>query len=156
MYFDCDLRPSTNVSVSMAEQFNYLIGLKNNTRLQSGGIFPYEANTTSWTAIMERGFFICGISDGVTVDKLLYGSQIFSRTMYLFECSMKTVLLEANIVCESGTCEAKRLRHLRTPRAEQNSSYLPYDVHSCQQSIRIDGLIGLGCELVRQSSQSVL
>jgi hypothetical protein len=128
MYFDCDLRPSTNVSVSTAEQFNYLIGLNNDTRLQSGGIFPYEANTTSWTTIMKRGFFIYGISDGVTVDKLLYGSQIVSGTMYLFECSMKSVLLEANMVCESETCEAKRLRRLRTPCAERNSTYRPHDV----------------------------
>jgi hypothetical protein len=128
MYFDCSLRPSTNDSVSMKEQFDYLTSLDNNTQLQSGGIFPYNPNATSWTTIMERQFFIYGISNGVTVEKLLYGSQFLSGSLFLFECSMNSVMLEANMVCESDTCEAKRLRRLRTPRAERNATYLPYDV----------------------------
>jgi hypothetical protein len=128
MYFHCNLRPSTNYSLGLREQMNYMIGLNNDTRLQSGGIFTAETNVSSWTTILERGFFIYGIGNGTTAEKLLYGSKIFDGSMFLFECSMNSVLLEANMVCESDTCEAKRLRRLRTPRAERNATHLPYDV----------------------------
>ncbi|KAF1835356.1 hypothetical protein BDW02DRAFT_290196 [Decorospora gaudefroyi] len=128
MYFDCQMRPSTNQSVSMTEQMKYLAGLNNSTRLQSGGTFPYQVNSTSGFTIMERGFFIYGISDGVTVEKLLYGSQILSGSIYLFECSMNSVLLEANLICESSTCTTARLRRRLTPRANRNATHLPYDV----------------------------
>jgi hypothetical protein len=110
----------------MSEQLNHLIGLNNDTRLQSGGIVTAETNISSWTTTMERGISIYGISDGITVDKLLYGST--GGSMFFFECSMNSVLLEANMVYESDTCEAKRLRRFRTSRAERNATDLPYDV----------------------------
>ncbi|KAF1843599.1 uncharacterized protein K460DRAFT_357305 [Cucurbitaria berberidis CBS 394.84] len=88
------------------------------------------ADTSGGTqrSVMKKDFFIYGISNGTSVEKLLCGSQFFSGSMYLFECSMNSVLVEANVACASNSCETKRLRRLATPRWERNQTHLPYNV----------------------------
>ena len=121
MYFECGLHPSTNATTNLGVM-KYLNDLQRANRLQSGGAFTYN---TTWTTVMKRGGFIYGISNGTSAEKLLYGSQVFSGSMYLFECSMNSVLVEANVECTSDTCETKRIRRLGTPRRERNATYLP-------------------------------
>ncbi|KAJ4365520.1 hypothetical protein N0V83_008139 [Neocucurbitaria cava] len=124
MHFDCEMHPSTNATSNLGVM-KYLNELQKAERLESGGAFTLNA---TWTTFLKRGFFIFGIADGITAQKLLYGSQFFSGSIYLFECSMSSVLVEAYIECTTATCEAKRLRRLNTPRQERYQNYLPYDV----------------------------
>ena len=125
MFFECGMHPSTNATNNL-KAMAYLNDLQKANRLQSGS--QYSLNMTL-LQFMGRGFFIWGESNSITVNKLLYGTEFFSNTFFLFECSMNSVLLEANVECQSDVCEAKRLRRLLTTRSKRNASTgLPYDV----------------------------
>jgi hypothetical protein len=41
---------------------------------------------------------------------LLYGSKLVVNTVFLWECAMNSVMVESNIVCQSGGCAVERLR----------------------------------------------
>ena len=109
--FDCKLHPSTNASNSKPTN-DYLIEQWQAKKLLGAGI---ELNSTSWTSFMKRGFFIWGINSDQVAEKLLYGSQFYSGSLFLFECSTNSVAVEANIICSSDTCETKRMRRLSPP-----------------------------------------
>ncbi|CAO2656036.1 Nn.00g048390.m01.CDS01 [Neocucurbitaria sp. VM-36] len=144
MCFECGLHPSTNATTNLGVM-EYLNDLQKANRLQSGGAFTYN---TTWTTVIERGFFIYGISNGSSAEKLLYGSQLFPGSMYLFECSMRSVLVEENIECTSDACDTKRIRRLGTPRRERNASYLPYDAVHDEYTFKyfITHIAGIGGE----------
>ena len=112
LYYNCALSPSTNASNSMAVN-KYLIQLQNDNLLDGPGMI---LNETSWTSFMARGFFVWGIIANQTAEKLLYGSEFFSGSLYLFECSMNSVAVEANIICNSNDCRTKRVRRLKSPK----------------------------------------
>lgn len=87
MYVDCSLHPGSSTT-SNVEVINYLNGLQQAHRLQSGGAFANDDAT--WATIRDRGFFIYGISDGVSVGKLLYGSfymAVYTTERATFSCS---------------------------------------------------------------------
>jgi hypothetical protein len=142
MYFDCGLHPSTNATNNI-KSMAYLNDLQKANRLQSGSQFYTNMSTYQF---MGRGFFLWGVSNGITVEKLLYGSEFSQGSLWLFECSMNSVLLEANVECSSDACEAKRLRRLLTPRNEREGRDLPYDVIRDGSTLKyfITGLNPLG------------
>jgi hypothetical protein len=78
--------------------------------------------------INYRSFFIYAKSTAKKPVTLLYGSKVYGLNFFLFECSMKSVQIEANIVCASDTCGVQRLRRLDRPRKSRSGLYLPYDV----------------------------
>jgi hypothetical protein len=138
MYFGCDLSPANNITTTSAApgvsrtapnwltQMNYLHQLNNASMLQSGSKF--NASTNGFNILGDRGFFIYSKGDAIKPETLIYGSRELVNTFYLFECSMKSVLVEANIICNSDSCGVGRLRRLNTPRSKRNSTSLPYDV----------------------------
>tara|TARA_R110002003_G_scaffold1679_2_gene23408 strand:- start:521 stop:2173 length:1653 start_codon:yes stop_codon:yes gene_type:complete len=146
MYFGCDLSPQNNftkVSENQTEPFpnsltqlKYLNGLNNAGKLESGNRFQTNATSLTTTAApgsvvssSPRSFFIYSRGTGLKPDALIYGSSgISTVAFYLFECSMKSVMVEANIICEGDSCCVERLRRLNKPRAERYATYLPYDV----------------------------
>lgn len=147
MYFNCGLHPSTNATNNL-KSLAFLNNLATQGNLEAGGQF-YPNMTLQ--QFMGRGFFIWGTSNFTTVGKLIFGSQIFGNQLFLFECSLDSVLVEANIQCQSDTCETKRVRRLNTPRSERSGpgtlvSGLPYDVVRDRNTFKyfIGGLNGLG------------
>ncbi len=117
LYYNCTLSPRTNASNSVPVN-NYLVELSNEGKLDGWGA---PLNTSSWAQFMDRGFFLWGILSNSTVltpEKLLYGSEFFSGSLYLFECSMNSVAVEANIVCQSSDCRTTRVRRLKSPRPQ--------------------------------------
>jgi hypothetical protein len=92
----------------------------------------FTDNSTSIDIIENRGFFFYTrtLTENNTTKpvSLLHGSKEIALTFYLFECSMHSIIVEANIICESGSCTVSRLRRLNTPRPNWKAKYLPYDV----------------------------
>lgn len=68
-------------------------------------------------------------------EALIYGSKEIALSYYIFECSMKSVMVEANINCQGDTCEVQRLRRLNKPRQDRaNATGLPWDVVNVRQT----------------------
>ena len=152
MYFGCELSPANNITTRLVEgygynetfpnyltQLKYLRDLDAEHYLDSAGQFPPKYNYSiapamRSTSVTQRDFFfytkIQTVGTGFhKPEALLYGSTANTKlTYYLFECSMKSVMVEANIICEAASCRADRLRRLSIPRSERNGSYLPYDI----------------------------
>jgi hypothetical protein len=146
MYFDCDLSPANNITTQFFEdgqnmtssnwltQYKFLQTLNSAGRLDSANQFPSNLNFSIAPARPQdsyRDFFFYTInSEGSTYkpDALIYGSRQISLTYYLFECSMKSVLVEANIVCEAASCGVERLRRLKVARTDRTGTALPYDI----------------------------
>jgi hypothetical protein len=138
MYFDCKASVHNNLTNSSAasgaimtspnqkSQMNYLHGLDNAKQLESGKHFT--KNSTSIDVLGRRGFFFYTTGNATRPAALIYGSKEIALTFYLFECSMHSIMVEANIICSSDTCAVDRLRRLNIPRAQRKGKYLPYDV----------------------------
>jgi hypothetical protein len=142
MNFRCDASPHNNISSTLARsgdlktspnqktQMKYLRDLNNANNLDSASHFT--DNSTSIDIIGNRGFFFYTrtLTENNTTKpvSLLHGSKEIALTFYLFECSMHSIIVEANIICESGSCTVSRLRRLNTPRPNWKAKYLPYDV----------------------------
>lgn len=145
MYFSCAMSPANNMSMNKTDpmfgqpflpsQMNYLTGLQNASKLESGSYYnatgvylkPYPGPLFG---PIERSFFIYTKMANVTKpESLIFGSKSIGTTYYLFECSMKSVMVEAAIRCESSNCGVDKLRRLNKPRADRPSTIaLPYDV----------------------------
>jgi hypothetical protein len=146
MYFDCDLSPANNITTQFSEdgqnitssnwltQYKFLQTLNSAGRLDSANQFPSNLNSSIAPARPQnsyRDFFFYTInSEGSTFkpDALIYGSRQVGLTYYLFECSMKSVMVEANIVCEAASCGVERLRRLKVARTDRTGTALPYDI----------------------------
>jgi hypothetical protein len=147
MYFGCALSDANNITTMPLEtglyqlpyfptQVRYLRDLEAAGLLQSSGQFnstndfSIEPTSTSSNTLFEwmNFFFYTRGKRGQRPEALLYGSKQFSTTFFLFECSMKSVMVEANIVCEAKSCGVERLRRLHIPRANRSGTLLPYDV----------------------------
>jgi hypothetical protein len=138
MYFSCELSPQNNItsteykgvvstSPNSQTQMKYLSDLRSAQKLESGDQFT--SNSTIPTAVLGlKGFFIYARGTAIKPDALLYGSKEIGMNFFLFECSMKSVVVEAYIICEAATCEVNRLRRLEKPRKQRYDQYLPYDV----------------------------
>jgi hypothetical protein len=147
MYFGCGLSPANNISTHLIKEYgynqtepntrtqiNYLRKLNAAGLLQSLSDFnPYDNQTIapssypSTSSSRDYFFYTKGKADHKP-EALLYGSRMVALTYYLFECSMKSVMVEANIICESQSCGVARLRRLNIPRSKRKGDYLPYDV----------------------------
>jgi hypothetical protein len=156
MYFGCDLSPHNNLtrwfnnktnafeveSPWLGSQLRYLNSLNDAVVLESGNQFqknatqlsPTTSNNPGTVVSSSRSFFIYTRLGNTTATKhkpqgLIYGSNsIVSTSFWLFECSMRSVIVEANIICDKATCVVDRLRRLNRLRSERNAPYLPYDV----------------------------
>jgi hypothetical protein len=149
MYFSCDLSPANNITTRFIKEYGYnqtepntqtqikyLRDLNAAGMLQSGDGFNPNNNQTIAagdyppTSGSNDFFFYTKGEAGGKPEALLYGSRMVGLTYYLFECSMKSVMVEANILCESQNCGVARLRRLNIPRSKRNGDYLPYDIVS--------------------------
>lgn len=143
MYLNCGLSPHNNFSSDSKSPFfvtpNYLTQIKYLKELAAANNLDdaqqFVPNGTSLAPKMgqalvstRRSFFIYIKKDGLKTDSLLFGSNSVGLAYYLFECAMKSVMVEANILCEADTCVVDRLRRLDKPRSERLARSLPYDV----------------------------
>lgn len=152
MYFGCELSPANNITTISAKengyhpqtssdsvaQLKYLRSLYAARALESAAQFPPKDNTSIAPAMVlnsntQRDFFFYfkrNITSGQVSSPgtLLFGSRSSSGPYYLFECSMKSVMVEANIICEAESCWVERLRRLSIARSKRNGEDLPYDV----------------------------
>jgi hypothetical protein len=170
MYFGCELSPHNNLTTTVTEdytsvqtnyltQLNYLRGLDGDDKLDSDGQFQYTNTTFSIAPVApavglspaiasNRGFFMYTRGTAIKPDALLYGSSSVSDTEYwLFECSMKSVMVEARIICEAESCGVEGLRRLdSSSMGRPSSDYLPYDIvhdgHANKYFIRYLAKIG--------------
>jgi hypothetical protein len=127
-------------------QLEYLRDLTTAGRLYSAGQFlanstdGFQPNGTDYRDFLkphgtnERYFFFYTIyasnatGPKIKPEAMIYGSKgSYWEGYYLFECSMKSVQVEANIVCEADVCSVDRLRRLN-PRRSRFASNTPYDV----------------------------
>jgi hypothetical protein len=127
-------------------QLEYLRDLNTAGRLYSAGQFlanaadDFPPDGTDYRSFLkpngtnERYFFFYTIyASNATRPKanpetIIYGSKgFYDSGYYLFECSMKSVQVEANIVCEADVCRVDRLRRF-VPRRLSYASNTPYDV----------------------------
>jgi hypothetical protein len=145
MYFGCELLPQNNISTNRTDngilvsypdtpgQVQYLRGLQESGRLYDAGQFMTNATRTLLTdGTSQRFFFFYTIFNDTTQSKpqaLIYGSSGFNGLQwYLFECSMKSILVEANIICQSSVCGVERIRRLSLDRSSRSVIRAPYDV----------------------------
>jgi hypothetical protein len=145
MYFGCELLPQNNIKTNRTNngilvsypdtpgQIQYLRGLRESGRLYDAGQFMANATRTLLPdSTPERYFFFYTIYNDTAQWKpqaLIYGSSGFTGLQwYLFECSMKSVMVEANIICQSSICVVERMRRLRLDRSSRPVSRAPYDV----------------------------
>ncbi|KAF2129893.1 hypothetical protein P153DRAFT_396232 [Dothidotthia symphoricarpi CBS 119687] len=90
---------------------------------------------TAGSMFSKTSFFIYGVNakgdntTGEIPSKLLYGANNFNGDAFLYECSLGSVLVEAEVTCRSASCVVERLRRLSIPRADRNATAgLPWDV----------------------------
>jgi hypothetical protein len=138
MYVSCGLSPQNNITTTENRgvvttspngrtQIQYLNNLNSALKLESGDQFV--PNTTLPSTILgTRGFFIYSRGTALKPEALLYGSKEIALTFFLFECGMKSIMVEANIICAAESCRVDRLRRLNTPRKQRYGRHLPYDV----------------------------
>jgi hypothetical protein len=138
MYLNCELSPHNNITSreyngvvstfpNPQTQMKYLNGLNNDLKLDTG--IQFNKNSTIPPEILgTRGFFIYSRGTAVKPDALIYGSRELALSFFMFECSMKSIMVEAIIICEGATCGVERLRRLDKPREQRYSRHLPYDV----------------------------
>ncbi|KAF2827174.1 hypothetical protein CC86DRAFT_369384 [Ophiobolus disseminans] len=140
MYFGCDLSPQNNLTTTEAQgvsntfpnyrtQLKYLHDLDAAGKLESYTQFLKNATISlAPKGSLTRSFFFYTRGSAIKPDALIYGSKMVGLTYYLFECSMKSVMVEANIICKADSCGVERLRRLNVDRKIRNGRYLPYDV----------------------------
>ncbi|KAI8933271.1 hypothetical protein NX059_009901 [Plenodomus lindquistii] len=155
MYLGCGLSPHNDIRLRYDSTTNtygqpftmsrsilkYLNGLNDANVLESGDGFAKNTsqlgaplNVPGTVVSSYRSFFIY-TRMGNTTDRsmkpeaLIYGSSSYSTAeFWLFECSLKSVLVEANIICDRNNCGVERLRRLDRSRSDRRFDSLPYDV----------------------------
>lgn len=156
MYFDCELSSHSNFS-KLTELdppqpyppslMNYLVDLQNQSRLTTQGWSTPE-NTTS-SLFTDNSFFMYTKGTPDNLESLLYGSRYLGLSFFLWECSMNSVMVDANIVCQSDKCGVDRLRRTDLGGKNRTSSIAtPYGMTHVWQWNRylIQALASLGGE----------
>ncbi|KAF3032805.1 hypothetical protein E8E12_002211 [Didymella heteroderae] len=167
MYFNCELSPQSNFSklteVDPPQPYppslmNYLLSLQNSSKLTTQGWTNTPRNTTS-PLFTDNSFFMYTKGTPDKLEALLYGSRyITSLNFFLWECSMNSLMVEANIVCQFDKCAVDRLRRADTQDQKGTlSGFTPYGVTHTWQWNRyfIQALASLGGEASTQQSNPV-
>lgn len=147
MYFDCEMSSKTkfhNFFDNGAPQpeptllRNYLSELGNRSKLTTDDPTqdPAELRTTpsapfniSRSFFADNSFFMYSKGTGQKNEALLYGSRYTGTTrFFLWECSMNSVMVEANIVCQSDKCGVDRVRRIVKPFEKYIAYRTPYGV----------------------------
>jgi hypothetical protein len=155
MYFNCEMSSKTrfhsfsDTGSSQPEPtllWNYLSELQNQSQLiTKGWDGPLNSSTNSFD---DNSFFIYSKGTRKKMEALLYGSRYTGSTrFFLWECSMNSVMVEANIICRSDKCAVDRLRR-KDKQSEKYASLsgTPYGmVHTWALSpIFVEALASLG------------
>ncbi|KAH7393769.1 hypothetical protein DE146DRAFT_765295 [Phaeosphaeria sp. MPI-PUGE-AT-0046c] len=141
MYFNCELSTHNNITSSehvpgvvntapnALTQMKWLNELNNANNLESGGLFPRNATLTNVFS-SYREFFMYIRGTAIKPEALIYGSKEIGLNYFIFECSMKSVMVEANVICEADSCYVQRLRRLNKARQDRmaNATGFPWDV----------------------------
>jgi hypothetical protein len=165
MYFNCELSPHSNFSklteVDPPQPYppslmNYLVDLQNQSKLTTQG-WSTPQNTTS-SLFTDNSFFMYTKGTWDNMEGLLYGSRYIGLNFFLWECSMNSVMVDANIVCQSDKCGVDRLR--RTDLEGKNrtvSGFTPYGTTHVWQWNRnfIQALASLGGEASNMQANPV-
>jgi len=167
MYFTCELSPQSNFTklteVDPPQPYpqslmNYLLGLQNQTKLITQGWTNTPVNTTS-SLFTDNSFFMYTKGTPDKLEALLYGSRyITSLNFFLWDCSMNSVMVEANIICESDKCGIDRLRSAdTTSRNATVPGFTPFGTTHDWQWNRyfVQALASLGGEASRQAVNPV-
>jgi hypothetical protein len=135
MYFDCEMSSKTNLRSYSATGlpqpeptllWNYLSGLQNKSQLITKG-WDGPSNGSN-NLFVDNSFFMYIKGTRKKMESLLYGSRYNGRNrFFLWECSMNSVMVEANIICRSDKCGVDRLRRKDKEYKENMSlSRTPY------------------------------
>ncbi|KAF3053856.1 hypothetical protein E8E11_011196 [Didymella keratinophila] len=166
MYFKCELSPQSNFTKltevdppqpDPQSLINYLLGLRNQTNLVTQGWTNTPVNTTS-SLFTDNSFFMYTKGTPDKLEALLYGSRYIGLNFFLWECSMNSVMVEANIICESDKCGVDRLRAAETTNRNATvPGSTPSGVTSDWQWNRyfIQALASLGGEASAQATNPV-
>lgn len=165
MYFTCELPPQNNITKltevdppqpDPRSQMNYLLGLQNQTKLITQGWTNVPQNTTS-SLFTDNSFFMYTKGTSDKLEALLYGSKYIGLSFFLWECSMNSVTVEANIICESNKCGVDRVRGAETKRNATVPGFTPFGVtHDWQWNRNfVQALASLGGEASSQATNPV-
>ncbi|KAF2133570.1 hypothetical protein P153DRAFT_428514 [Dothidotthia symphoricarpi CBS 119687] len=149
MYFDCSKKMDESPDDEQHDVPTYLRSLVPNLYGPNLNTLV-ENNSTSFVDLFtasaggfedySSSFFLYGTRSEnnnrtyAVPDRLLYGTINIDTRVFLYECSMKSVLTEINVVCLSDDCVVERVRRLDKPRNKRgtgwNNEYngTPYDV----------------------------
>ena len=167
MYFGCGLSDANNITTRLLKEYgrnhtepNFRSQLKYLRDLNAAGLLDpsgqFNPADNISVAAKKYGvdvdqetrdfFFYSKGKGGFKQDALLYGSRQTGLTFYLFKCSMKSIMVEANIVCEAKNCGAERLRRLDMPRSKRYGTSLPYDIinNGMYMPVFLQYLTGIG------------
>ncbi|EUC41088.1 hypothetical protein COCMIDRAFT_107120, partial [Bipolaris oryzae ATCC 44560] len=117
MYFDCKFSPANNITTRFDAEHGHNVTEPNyHTQIE----YLRELNAAG--ILQSEGGF--NPANNYTIAP----GEAVALTYYLFECSMRSVMVEANMLCESASCRVGRLRRINVPRSKRNGSFLPYDI----------------------------
>jgi hypothetical protein len=166
MYFTCELSPQSNFTKltevdppqpNPQSLMNYLLGLQNQTKLITQGWTNTPVNTTS-SLFTDNSFFMYTKGTPDKLEALLYASRYMSLNFFLWECTMNSVIVEANIICNSDKCGVDRLRGVDTAsRNTTVSGFTPFGATHDYQWNRnfVQALASLGGEASAQATNPV-
>ena len=160
MYFSCELSPSNNFTrpvnpyTGELDQpqsnsltiLNYLVGLQNQSKLTTQG-WDAPLNSSISLIPQDNSFFMYTKGTWDNMEGILYGSRgVSTLAVYLWECSMNSVMVEANIICQSDSCKVERLRRKKVSEKESANDGTPYGITHVWQWNRyfINALASLG------------
>jgi len=136
MYFDCEMSSMTDFNKSSLSWLpdydvfgDYLSDLKNQSRLKTDG---WDGLNKTSGFFEDNSFFMFAKGTYMGgIESLLYGSRYTGYSQFfLWECSMRSVMVEANIVCQSDKCGVDRVKRMNRPIMYHDAG-TPYDmVHS--------------------------
>lgn len=133
MYFGCELTISGPGSNKRTVDYLNSLGT---TRHPYYEILTNGSSSSVITNLFpKKSFFMYGINakgdnrTGEIPSKLLYGTKNPNLDVFLYSCSINSVLVEASITCRSSSCIVTQLRRLPTTRLDRNTTRgLPWDV----------------------------
>ncbi|KAF2638688.1 hypothetical protein P280DRAFT_471260 [Massarina eburnea CBS 473.64] len=164
MYFDCNLKSNSTMNDTREYLLNEtgIVAFNNNFRTASNtsnsmvSMFQQTAGTL-FPHNITSSFFLFGQEVGVGNPipvKLLYGSKDPNSThVFLFECGLNSIIVDANITCSSESCAVQKLRH-GTQRNNSNTGNAWSVVHNSldfETLLRWITNIGQGGSLFRPS-----
>jgi hypothetical protein len=172
MYTSCELLPENDIKTNKTDtgvlisypntrsQIEYLRNLKQSGRLYDIGQFKSNVTDSIEPNISpeRRFFFYTTYPEGTQKNRngtmrLLYGSSLFTTLeFFLFQCSMKSVTVEAKITCEGSACAVAQLRRIdrtKLPMRGFRSLSTPYDVVNDRRVNKqfINALSGIGGQM---------